>query len=158
MNAVSIRAERALVDWLSSIDWYDSPIGTPACLTSYGHGAFNDPDLEDRMPDFPRIVASVSSSSPVMPKDTTCEMSCRIELQLSADDTSESSILKIVEIFDSALQDLFVDSSILNADSSNVNGPFNAQFSTPIDFGSTVIQERSRVFGRTFTLFASATT
>ena len=160
MNAVSLRTERAIVDWLSGLDWSASPIGTPTCLTSFGHGAHSDPDLEDSMPSYPRIVVNVTRATPVMPSDTTCEMEVRVDLQLSADDTLESAVLKIVEIFDSALQDLFVENGalILSVGQYNENGPFTAQFAFPTDFGSTDIQDRSRVFSRTFTLFASATT
>ena len=160
MNAVSLRTERAIVDWLSSLDWSASDLGTPSCLTSYGKGAFNDPDLEDVMPDFPRIIVTVTQAAAVMPKDTTCEMSVRAELQVSADDSTETAILSIVRIFDNALQDLFLENgaSVLDAAESNDNGAFTAQFATPTDFGSTSTTDRSRIFARTFTLFASATT
>ena len=160
MNGVAMRTERALADWLAAQDWSASPLGTPSCLTSYGHGAFNDPDLEDRMPDFPRVVISVTQSNPVMPKDTTCEMSVRIDLQVSADDSTETQILSVVRVLENALQDLFIEggASVLNASVYNDNGPFTAQFATPTDFGSTNVSDRSRVFSRTLTLFASATT
>lgn len=160
MNAAAIRAERAIADWFGTIDWSSSLLGTPSFLTSYGKGAFNDPDLEDQMPDFPRVVISVTQSNPVMPKDTTCEMSVRIDLQVSADDSTETQILSVVRVLENALQDLFIEggASVLNASISNDNGPFTAQFATPTDFGSTNVSDRSRVFSRTLTLFASATT
>lgn len=133
MNAAAIRAERAIADWLGTVDWSSSLLGTPSFLTSYGKGAFNDPDLEDRMPDFPRIVISVTQSNPVMPKDTTCEMTVRVDLQVSADDSTETQILSVVRVFENALQDLFLEggASVLNASISNDNGPFTAQFATP---------------------------
>ena len=160
MNAVSLRTERAIADWLSGLDWAASPIGSPTVLTSYSHGAHSDPDLEDSMPSYPRIIVNVTRATPVMPTDTTCEMEVRVDLQLSADDTNERSTLQIVEVFDSALQDLFVENGalILSVGILDPNGPFTAQFAFPTDFGSTDIQDRSRVFSRTFTLFASATT
>jgi hypothetical protein len=159
MNAVALRTERAIVDWLIGIDWSASPIGAPACLTSYGRGAFEDPDVEDVMPQFPRLVVAVSNAVPVTPFDTTCEMEVRVELQLSADDTNESSMLGITNVLDASLQDLFLDggANILTVGETHQDGPFTAYFATPSDFGSTDVSERSRVFQRTFTLFASAT-
>lgn len=158
MNAVALRTERALADWLAAQDWSDSPIGTPACLTSYGHGAFNDPDLEDKMPDFPRIVVKASTAVPVHPLDRTCELDVSAVLQLSADDTSESQVLSVVQIFENLLQYLYVDGNIaeLNADDTDPAGGYNAQFAVPVDFGVTDTSERARTFTRSMTIFAAA--
>jgi len=160
MNAVALRTERALVDWLSAEDWSESPIGTPTCLTSYGHGAFADPDLEDSMPAFPRIVVRASTAVPVHPLDRTCEVDVTATLQLSADDTSESHMLAVVQIFENLLQYLYVDGNIaeLNADDTNPSGGYNAQFAVPVDFGINDISERARTFSRSMTIFAAANT
>jgi len=158
MNAVALRTERALADWLAAQDWSSSPLGTPACLTSYGHGAFNDPDLEDQMPDFPRIVVRASTAVPVHPLDRTCEVDVSAVLQLSADDTSEAHLLAVVQIFENLLQYLYVDGNIseLNADDTDPAGGFNAQFAVPVDFGVSDTSERARTFTRTMTIFAAA--
>ena len=158
MNAVALRTERALADWLAAQDWSSSPLGTPACLTSYGHGSFNDPDLEDQMPDFPRIVVRASTAVPVHPLDRTCEVDVSAVLQLSADDTSEAHLLAVVQIFENLLQYLYVDGNIseLNADDTDPAGGFNAQFAVPVDFGVSDTSERARTFTRTMTIFAAA--
>lgn len=160
MNAVALRTERALVDWLAAEDWSASPVGTPSCLTSYGHGAFADPDLEDSMPAFPRIVVRASTAVPVHPLDRTCEVDVTATLQLSADDTSESHLLATVQIFENLLQYLYVDGNIaeLNADDTNASGGYNAQFAVPVDFGINDISERARTFSRSMTIFAAANT
>ena len=158
MNGVAMRTERALADWLAAQDWSASPLGTPACLTSYGHGAFNDPDLEDRMPDFPRIVIRSSTAVPVHPIDRTCELDVTATLQLSADDTSESDALLTVAAFENILQPLFVDDNIsdLNVGDDNASGGFTAFFATPTDFGVNDVNERARTFSRSMTIFAAA--
>ena len=158
MNAVALRTERALADWLAAQDWSSSPLGTPACLTSYGHGAFNDPDLEDQMPDFPRIVIRAGSAVPVHPLDRTCEVDVSAVLQLSADDTSEAHLLAVVQIFENLLQYLYVDGNIseLNADDTDPAGGYNAQFAVPVDFGVSDTSERARTFTRSMTIFAAA--
>lgn len=158
MNGVAMRTERALADWLAAQDWSASPLGTPACLTSYGHGAFNDPDLEDRMPDFPRIVIRSSTAVPVHPIDRTCELDVTATLQLSADDTSESDALLTVAAFENIIQPLFVDDNIsdLNAGDDDPSGGFTAFFATPTDFGVNDTSERARTFSRSMTIFAAA--
>ena len=158
MNAVALRTERALVDWLAAQDWSASPLGTPTCLTSYGHGAFADPDLEDQMPDFPRIVVRSSTAVPVHPIDRTCEVDVTATLQLSADDTPEYNVLATVAAFEDILQPLFVDDNIseLNAGEYNPSGGFVAYFATPTDFGVNDTSERARTFSRSMTIFAAA--
>lgn len=158
MNAVALRTERALADWLAAQDWSSSPLGTPSCLTSYGHGAFADADLEDRMPDFPRIVVKASTAFPVHPLDRTCELDVSAVLQLSADDTAEYQLLAVVQVFDNLLQYLFVDGNIseLNADDANPSGGYNAQFIVPTDFGINDTSERARTYTRSMTIFAAA--
>ena len=158
MNAVALRTERALADWLAAQDWSASPLGTPSCLTSYGHGAFADADLEDRMPDFPRIVVKASTAVPVHPLDRTCELDVSAVLQLSADDTSETHLLSAVQVFDNFLQYLFVDGNVseLNADDTNPSGGYNAQFIVPTDFGISDTSERARTYTRSMTIFAAA--
>jgi hypothetical protein len=158
MNAVALRTERALVDWLSAEDWSESPIGTPTCLTSYGHGAFADQDLEDQMPSFPRIVVRASTATPVHPIDRTCEIDITATLQLSADDTSEVQALAVVQIFENLLQYLYVDGNIAELDTldTDPSGGFNAQFAVPVDFGINDISERARTFSRSMTIFAAA--
>lgn len=158
MNAVALRTERALADWLAAQDWSVSPLGTPACLTSYGHGAFADADLEDRMPDFPRIVVKASTAVPVHPLDRTCELDVSAVLQLSADDTAEYQLLAVVQVFDNLLQYLFVDGNVseLNADDTNPSGGYNAQFIVPTDFGINDTSERARTYTRSMTIFAAA--
>jgi len=158
MNAVALRTERALADWLAAQDWSASPLGTPACLTSYGHGAFSDPDLEDSMPNFPRIVVMASTAVPAHPLDRTCEVDVSAVLQLSADDTSEAHLLAVVQIFENLLQYLYVDGNIseLNADDTDPAGGYNAQFAVPVDFGVSDTSERARTFTRSMTIFAAA--
>ena len=158
MNAVALRTERALADWLAAQDWSESPLGTPACLTSYGHGAFADSDLEDRMPDFPRIVVRASTAVPVHPLDRTCELDVSAVLQLSADDTAEYQLLAVVQVFENLLQYLYVDGNIseLNTDDTDPSGGYNAQFVVPTDFGINDTSERARTFTRSMTIFAAA--
>ena len=158
MNAVALRTERALVDWLAAEDWSESPIGTPTCLTSYGHGAFADPDLEDQMPSFPRIVVRASTAVPVHPIDRTCEVDVTATLQLSADDTPEYNVLATVAAFENILHPLFVDDNIseLNDGEYNESGGFVAYFATPTDFGMNDTSERSRTFSRSMRIFAAA--
>lgn len=158
MNAVALRTERAFVDWLASQDWSSSPVGTPHCLSSYGHGAFSDPDIEDSMPDFPRIVVRASSTMPVHPLDRTCEVDVSLTLQVSADDTSESQILGICQIFENLLQYLCVDGNAaeLNTTDDSEYGGYNAQFIIPVDFGISDTSERARTFTRSMTVFAAA--
>ena len=158
MNGVALRTERALVDWLAAQDWSASPLGTPTCLTSYGHGAFSDPDLEDQMPDFPRIVVRSSNAVPVHPIDRTCEVDITATLQLSADDTPEYNVLATVAAFEDILQSLFVDDNIseLNAGEYNPSGGIVAYFATPTDFGINDTSERARTFSRSMRIFAAA--
>lgn len=158
MNAVALRTERALVDWLNAQDWSASPFGIPNCVTSYGHGAFADQDLEDQMPDFPRIIVKSSSAIPVHPIDRTCEIEVTATLELSADDTQEYNVLATVAAFDNILQPLFVDDNIsdLNVGDDNASGGFTAFFATPTDFGVNDVNERARTFSRSMTIFAAA--
>lgn len=158
MNAVALRAERALADWLAAQDWSASGTGTPTCLPSYGHGAFTDFDREDQMPDFPRIVVRASSTVPIHPIDRICEIDLSAVLQISADDTTENNLLKTVQVFEDLLQYLFVDDNVseLSAGDDSPHGGFDAQFAVPVDFGVSDTSERARTFTRTMTLFAAA--
>lgn len=158
MNAVSLRAERAVVDYLTSGDWSESGAGIPTCLTSYSHGLFADQDEEDTMPDLP-IVVQASAARPVQRFDTTCEVDISVEFQFSADDTSESQILTSMQVLDNLLEPLFDDggASLLDATAEDASGAFTAQFAVPNDFGGNTISNRSRNFARTFTLYCSAT-
>lgn len=160
MNAVALRTERALVDWLIGEDWSDSPTGIPNIVTSYGHGAFDDPDLEDQMPSFPRIIVRTTSCVPVHVTERSCEIEVTITLEISADDTNESHLLGTVQVFDNILQSLFIDNNIsdLDADDLNPSGPFTAMFAAPTDFGINDINERARTFPRTMTIYAAANT
>ena len=159
MNAVALRAEKAVADYLAAADWSASSIGAPACLTSYSRGLYDDPDLQDTMPNFPRIVISTNSARPVQRTDLTCEVEVDVELQLSADDTDESAALSIVRILDDRILPLFDDTgaSALDAAANDVDGPFTAQFAAPLDFGASSISNRARTFTRTFSLYCSAT-
>jgi len=160
MNAVALRTERAMVDWMIGEDWSSSPLGIPNILTSYGHGAFDNPDLEDQMPSFPRIVIRSTSCVPVHVTERTCEVEIAVTLEISADDTSEANLLATVQVFDDILQSLFVDGNVsdLDADDLNPSGAYTAMFAVPVDFGVTDINERARTFTRTMTIFAAANT
>lgn len=159
MNGVALRAEKALVDYLASGNWSGAGAGTPSFLTSYSRGLYDDPDEQDTMPNFPRVVVSSTSARPIQRTDLTCEVDIEIELQLSADDTDEADVLTTVAALDSLILPLFDDggASVLNADQDDANGPFTAQFATPSDFGASSISNRSRTFTRSITLFCSAT-
>tara|TARA_R110002126_G_C10179465_1_gene474802 strand:+ start:55 stop:537 length:483 start_codon:yes stop_codon:yes gene_type:complete len=159
MNAVALRAEKAVADYLAAADWSASGAGTPTCLTSYSRGLYDDPDLEDVMPNFPRLVVSTNSARPVQRVDLTNEVEVSVELQLSADDTDEAAVLTTVQVLDNRILPLFDDSgaSALDAPTNDANGPFTAQFAAPLDFGAASISNRSRTFTRTFTLYCSAT-
>lgn len=159
MNAVALRAELAVADYLAAADWSTSGAGTPTCLTSYSRGLYDDPDDQDVMPNFPRLVVSTNSARPVQRTDLTCEIEIAVELQLSADDTDESSMLTTVRVLDNRILPLFDDAgaSALDAGANDASGPFTAQFAAPLDFGASSISNRSRTFTRTFTLFCSAT-
>jgi hypothetical protein len=159
MNAVALRAEKAVADYLAATDWSDSGSGTPTCLTSYSRGLYDDPDEQDVMPNFPRLVVSTNSARPVQRVDLTNEVEVSVELQLSADDTDEADVLTTVQVLDNRILPLFDDSgaSALNAPSNDASGPFTAQFAAPLDFGAASISNRSRTFTRTFTLYCSAT-
>jgi hypothetical protein len=159
MNAVALRAEKAVADYLAAADWSASGAGTPTCLTSYSRGLYDDPDLEDVMPNFPRLVVSTNSARPVQRVDLTNEVEVSVELQLSADDTDEADVLTTVQVLDNRILPLFDDSgaSALDAPTNDASGPFTAQFAAPLDFGAASISNRSRTFTRTFTLYCSAT-
>lgn len=159
MNAVALRAEKAVADYLAAADWSGSGSGTPTCLTSYSHGLYDDPDEQDVMPNFPRLVVSTNSARPVQRVDLTNEVEVSVELQLSADDTDEAAVLTTVQVLDNRILPLFDDSgaSALDAPSNDASGPFTAQFAAPLDFGAASISNRSRTFTRTFTLYCSAT-
>lgn len=159
MNAVALRAEKAVADYLAAADWSSSGTGTPTCLTSYSRGLYDDPDEQDTMPNFPRVVVSSTSARPMQRTDLTCEVNIEVELQLSADDTDEADVLTTVAALDSLILPLFDanGASVLDADQDNASGPFTAQFATPLDFGASSISNRSRTFTRTFTLYCSAT-
>jgi len=159
MNAVALRAEKAVADYLAAADWSGSGAGTPTCLTSYSRGLYDDPDLEDVMPNFPRLVVSANSARPVQRVDLTNEVEVSVELQLSADDTDEADVLTTVQVLDNRILPLFDDTgaSALDAPSNDASGPFTAQFAAPLDFGGSSISNRSRTFTRTFTLYCSAT-
>jgi hypothetical protein len=159
MNAVALRAEKAVADYLAAADWSASGAGTPTCLTSYSRGLYDDPDEQDVMPNFPRLVVSTNSARPVQRTDLTCELEIAIELQLSADDTDEADVLTTVQVLDNRILPLFDESgaSALDTPSNDASGPFTAQFAAPLDFGAASISNRSRTFTRTFTLYCSAT-
>jgi len=159
MNAVALRAELAVADYLASADWSAPGAGTPTCLTSYSRGLYDDPDEQDVMPNFPRLVVSTNSARPVQRTDLTCELEIAIELQLSADDTDDADVLTTVQVLDNRILPLFDESgaSVLDAPSNDASGPFTAQFAAPLDFGAASISNRSRTFTRTFTLYCSAT-
>ena len=159
MNAVALRAEKAVADYLAAADWSASGAGTPTCLTSYSRGLYDDQDEQDVMPNFPRLVVSTNSARPVQRTDLTCELEIAVELQLSADDTDEADVLTTVQVLDNRILPLFDDAgaSTLDAPSNDVSGPFTAQFAAPLDFGAASISNRSRTFTRTFTLYCSAT-
>ncbi len=159
MNAVALRAELAVADYLAATDWSASGAGIPTCLTSYSRGLYDDPDEQDVMPNFPRLVVSTNSARPVQRTDLTCELEIAIELQLSADDTDEADVLTTVQVLDNRILPLFDDTgaSALDASANDASGPFTAQFAAPLDFGAASISNRSRTFTRTFTLYCSAT-
>lgn len=159
MNAVALRAELAVADYLAAADWSASGAGTPTCLTSYSRGLYDDPDEQDVMPNFPRLVVSTNSARPVQRTDLTCELEIAVELQLSADDTDEADVLTTVQVLDNRILPLFDDAgaSALDAPANDDSGPFTAQFAAPLDFGAASISNRSRTFTRTFTLYCSAT-
>ena len=159
MNAVALRAEKAVADYLAATDWSASGAGIPTCLTSYSRGLYDDPDEQDVMPNFPRLVVSTNSARPVQRTDLTCELEIAVELQLSADDTDEADVLTTVQVLDNRILPLFDDAgaSALDAPANDASGPFRAQFAAPLDFGAASISNRSRTFTRTFTLYCSAT-
>ena len=159
MNAVALRAELAVSDYLAAANWSASGAGTPTCLTSYSRGLYDDPDDQDVMPNFPRLVVSTNSARPMQRTDLTCEVEIAVELQLSADDTDEAAVLTTVQVLDNLILPLFDDTgaSALDAAANDPNGPFTAQFAAPLDFGAASISNRSRTFTRTFTLYCSAT-
>ena len=159
MNAVALRAELAVADYLTAANWATSGAGTPTCLTSYSRGLYDDPDDQDVMPNLPRLVVSTNSARPMQRTDLTCEVEIAVELQLSADDTDESAMLTTVQVLDNRILPLFDDSgaSALDAPTNDASGPFTAQFAAPLDFGAASISNRSRTFTRTFTLYCSAT-
>jgi len=159
MNAVALRAELAVADYLAAANWSASGAGTPTCLTSYSRGLYDDPDDQDVMPNFPRLVVSTNSARPMQRTDLTCEVEIAVELQLSADDTDEAAVLTTVQVLDNLILPLFDDAgaSVLDAAANDASGPFTAQFAAPLDFGASSISNRSRTFTRTFTLFCSAT-
>jgi hypothetical protein len=160
MNAVALRAEKAVADYLAATDWSAAGAGTPTCLTSYSRGLYDDPDEQDVMPNFPRLVVSSNSARPIQRTDLTCEVEMEVELQLSADDTDEEDILTTLQVLDNRILPLFdqTGASALDADATSASGAFSAQFAAPLDFGASSISNRARTFTRTFTLYCSATT
>jgi hypothetical protein len=160
MNGVALRAEKAIADYLAAGDWSGAGAGTPSVLTSYSRGLYDDPDEQDTMPNFPRIIVSTNSARPIQRTDLSCEVEVEIEMQLSADDTDEGDILTTVAALDNIILPLFdqTGASALDAAQDDANGPFTAQFATPLDFGASSISNRARTVTRSFTLFCSATT
>ncbi|MEY4967297.1 MAG: hypothetical protein RL274_2880, partial [Pseudomonadota bacterium] len=106
MNAAALRAELAVADYLAAADWSASGAGTPTCLTSYSRGLYDDPDDQDAMPNFPRLVVSTNSARPMQRTDLTCEIEIAVELQLSADDTDEAAVLTTVQVLDNLIHRL----------------------------------------------------
>ncbi len=98
MNGVAPRAEKALVDYLAAGDWSGAGAGTPSFLTSYSRGLYDDPDEQDTMPNFPRVVVSSTSARPIQRTDLTCEVDIEIELQLSADDTTPTNTRRKIQM------------------------------------------------------------
>lgn len=159
MNGVAPRAEKAIADYLAAGDWSGAGAGTPSVLTSYSRGLYDDPDEQDTMPNFPRVIVSSTIARPLQRTDLTCEVNVEIELQLSADDTDEADVLTTVAALDTIILPLFDanGAAVLNADEDHASGPFTAQFATPLDFGASSISNRARIFTRSITLFCSAT-
>jgi hypothetical protein len=181
MNAVGLRTEIALAEYLSNANWPNESdiliesgsklllenggaiinsrgLGVPSVLTSFEGGGFEVDDEPEGMPNFPRVVIRSSSVIPVHPTERTCEVDVAAVLQLSADDTGQNYMMITVQAFDDLLQRLFVDQNIsdLDSDDDHVYGGFSAQYATPTDFGVSETNERARTFSRSMTIFAAA--
>lgn len=181
MNAVGLRTEIAIAEYLSNSQWpNDSDIllesgslllledggsiissrgfGVPNVLTSFEGGGFEVEDQAEGMPTFPRIVVRSTSAIPEHPFDRTCQIDITTTLQLSADDTNQNYMMISVQAYDDLLQRLFVDGNISDLDSNEDHsyGGFLAQYATPTDFGVSEINERARNFTRSMTIFAAA--
>lgn len=159
MNSAALRAERAVADYLSAATW--TGVTEPTFLASYDRGAnaAQSEESRDTMPAFPYAIIRATSSNPVHPHDLTHEIGLTVDLFLSADDAEASAVLATVGTLEGLIRELFDTSgaTVLNAAADNANGPFQAHFAFPGDFGGSSIEGRARVFSRNFTLFGSAT-
>jgi hypothetical protein len=138
---------------------YSQGLGAPDALPSFSRGEYEDEDIQDTMPAFPRIIVSAQSATPLQRTDLTCEVQIQVELQVSADDSTRGQIRETVGRLDGLILPLFDDngSSVLNAGVDSEWGPFNSQFAVPGDFGGSSIANRSRTYQRTFSIYCSAT-
>jgi hypothetical protein len=182
MNGVALRAEQALADYFAAASWpddsvlliesgsklllenassiiYSQGLGAPDALPSFSRGEYEDEDIQDTMPAFPRIIVSAQSATPLQRTDLTCEVQIQVELQVSADDSTRVQIRETVGRLDGLILPLFDDngSAVLNAGVESEWGPFNSQFAVPGDFGGSSIANRSRTYQRTFSIYCSAT-
>jgi len=158
MNNCALRTERAVADYLEGCNWTGSGLGKPTILVSYGHGANIAEYLEDTMPDFPRIVITATSSTPVMPTDLTHQVEVQVDLQISADDTYEENILSTAGTLQNLILPLFDDggASALTVGATNASGPYTAFFAVP-GSGESSVDGRGRTFTNALTIFGTAT-
>jgi hypothetical protein len=182
MNGVALRAEQAVVDYLTAQTWPSDGslllesgsallledlgaiilgygLGAPQVLPSFSRGEYEDEDTQDTLPAYPRIIITAQSATPMQRMDSTCEVSIQTELQMSADDSRAIDIREMVGALDAYLFPLFdqTGASVLDAGTDSDWGPFVAQFAVPSEFGQSSTQNRARTYQRAFTLYCSAT-
>lgn len=161
MNATSLRAERALADYLNAADWGEG-ITRPRSLASYDLGAetYQDDQVQNKRPPFPYVFVRATSSQSIHPLSRTQEITLSLDLYVSADDVNPDGVSAIAGAMDELVLPLFDDAgaAVLDAAADHASGPFTAQHAFPGDLGGSSVEGRARVFNRTITLIGSATT
>jgi hypothetical protein len=156
MNAVALRTERAVADYLRAKDWGETGIVSSAILVSYGRGALSTIDEEamDTMPDLPRIIVRATGTEQAHRLVDVHEVTVDIDLQIDADDELESGMLDLVTLFESFLITLPADDwdSLDTAATASLSG-YDCQYALPGTSAGFSIQGRSRVYSRTMRFY-----
>jgi hypothetical protein len=156
MNAVALRTERAVADYLRAKDWGTTGIDAEAILVSYGQGALATIDQENlaTMPDFPRIIVRSRGTEQTHPLVDVDEVSVDIDLQMSSDDAEEDDILELATLLESFLVTLPANDwdALDTAATADLDG-YDCQYALPGQSAGMTIEGRSRVYSRTMRFF-----
>ena len=156
MNAVALRTERAVADYLRGKNWGTTGILPAAILVSYGRGALSTIEAEslDTMPDMPRIIVRATGTEQTHPQVDVHEVTIDIDLQLDADDVLESDVYEAIELLESFLITLPAnDWDTLDAAATADLSGYDCQYALPGTSSGVSVQGRSRVYSRTMRFF-----